>query len=653
MTVLVTLEHAKLDDVVTRRPGAPPSASRRSTSAPASGSPCATSSRPRSIQSANDAAWRSPSHVGKGDVDAFVAHDEREGARELGLARDALRPPRRARRARPRVERARRDACSRGSRCATRSIRCDRRRPRRARSRAAGGCTRGTTCSATFPGVIGVKTGHTERRRLVAGRRGARPRRHGLRDDPRQPDARAAEHRPRRRCSRWGLSRYRRSTVDRRDARRTRRAEVAVRARRRSRSSRRSASLRSCASTGRSASGSSRRRPSTLPVRKGQRLGDVRDLRRRRGSSRARRSSPRARSTKPGVVGRRRLVREADASTTHAGGLVIVTVTLNAAVDRTLTVPNFQLGHRHRASQGLTLAGGKGINVARALSGSTCPVVATGLAGGRTGDADRRGADVRGDPQRLRPHRRRVADVDGRRRPDGQLVHRDQRVGPARASPKSWRCCATSCATSRAAPTLVVFAGSLPRGVEDDFYAEAIRELNRRGVRTVLDAEGEPLRLGRRGGALARRAEPARGRGARRPGAREDEDFAMALDSIAELGARNVLITLETGCFGLFREERAAPALPRRRAAGRAGLGGRRGRRAARRVPRRASSTGAVRRTRSVRRRRGAASTLELGAGRFDPREANRLDGPGRGQRARRAPRCGRPRAVVPSRERP
>ena len=46
---------------------------------------------------------------------------------------------------------------------------------------------------------------------------------------------------------------------------------------------------------------------------------------------------------------------------------MIVTVTLNAAVDRTLTVPNFQTGHRHRASASLTSAGGKGINVARAL----------------------------------------------------------------------------------------------------------------------------------------------------------------------------------------------------------------------------------------------------------------------------------------------
>src|SRR5207302_5259940 len=64
---------------------------------------------------------------------------------------------------------------------------------------------------------------------------------------------------------------------------------------------------------------------------------------------------------------------------------VIVTVTLNAALDRTLTVPNFQRGQRHRASQGLTLAGGKGINVARALKRLGLPVVATGLAGGRTG----------------------------------------------------------------------------------------------------------------------------------------------------------------------------------------------------------------------------------------------------------------------------
>jgi fructose-1-phosphate kinase PfkB-like protein len=63
---------------------------------------------------------------------------------------------------------------------------------------------------------------------------------------------------------------------------------------------------------------------------------------------------------------------------------VIVTVTLNAALDRTLTVPNFQRGHRHRASGVLTLAGGKGINVARALKRLTCRSSPPGWpAGGR------------------------------------------------------------------------------------------------------------------------------------------------------------------------------------------------------------------------------------------------------------------------------
>ena len=64
---------------------------------------------------------------------------------------------------------------------------------------------------------------------------------------------------------------------------------------------------------------------------------------------------------------------------------MIVTVTLNAAIDRTLVVPNFQPGHRHRASVGFPSAGGKGINVARALKLLGAPVVCTGLAGGRTG----------------------------------------------------------------------------------------------------------------------------------------------------------------------------------------------------------------------------------------------------------------------------
>src|SRR5262249_42832417 len=86
----------------------------------------------------------------------------------------------------------------------------------------------------------------------------------------------------------------------------------------------------------------------------------------------------------PGCARPSRLLREANRPP-HVELAVIVTVTLNAALDRTLTVPNLQRGQRHRASQGLMLAGGKGINIARALKLLGVPVVATGLVGGRTG----------------------------------------------------------------------------------------------------------------------------------------------------------------------------------------------------------------------------------------------------------------------------
>ncbi len=64
---------------------------------------------------------------------------------------------------------------------------------------------------------------------------------------------------------------------------------------------------------------------------------------------------------------------------------VIITVTLNAAIDKSLSVPNFRLGRRHRTVEQRTMPGGKGVNVARTLKTLGQPVIATGFAGGATG----------------------------------------------------------------------------------------------------------------------------------------------------------------------------------------------------------------------------------------------------------------------------
>src|SRR5229473_1626185 len=173
---------------------------------------------------------------------------------------------------------------------------------------------------------------------------------------------------------------------------------------------------------------------------------------------------------------------------------MIVTVTLNAAIDRTLTVPNFQRGQRHRASAGVTMAGGKGINVARTLKALGVPVVATGLVGGTTGTRIVEGLTVEAilnDFVRIDGESRTsTAVVD----PAGGTYTEINEWGPAVLAEELETLLEKLRYLTQGAE-LVVFAGSLPRDVADDFYAEATRDLERRHVRVVLDTEGEPLRL--------------------------------------------------------------------------------------------------------------------------------------------------------------
>jgi 1-phosphofructokinase family hexose kinase len=305
-------------------------------------------------------------------------------------------------------------------------------------------------------------------------------------------------------------------------------------------------------------------------------------------------------------------------------GLVIVTVTMNAAIDRTLTVPNFQRGQRHRASQGLTLAGGKGINVARALKRLDVPVVATGLAGGRTGTRiieELTAEAILNDFVRIAGESRTsTAVVD----PTAGTHTEINEWGPHVERDELAMLREKLDYLSRGAD-LVVFAGTLPRGIDAGYYGDMVRDLNRRHVLTVLDSEGEPLRLGTEAEPFLVSPNQAEAESLVGHEFHDDEDFVIALDTIADLGARNVLITVETGCFALVREDRAtrrfhavAPALEAVSAVGAgdvllaAFLGARY---AERPVAEALASAVAA----------GAASTLEVGAGRFDPREASRL----------------------------
>src|SRR6201989_2222526 len=164
---------------------------------------------------------------------------------------------------------------------------------------------------------------------------------------------------------------------------------------------------------------------------------------------------------------------------------MIVTVTLNAAIDRTLTVPNFQRGQRHRASASVTLAGGKGINVARALKTLGVPVVATGLVGGTTGSRiveELTAEAILNDFVHIEGESRTsTAVVD----PTGGTYTEINEWGPA-VRPEELEMLLEKLAYLAQGAEAVVFAGSLPRDVDDAFYEEAIRQVNRERIRTIL-----------------------------------------------------------------------------------------------------------------------------------------------------------------------
>ena len=305
---------------------------------------------------------------------------------------------------------------------------------------------------------------------------------------------------------------------------------------------------------------------------------------------------------------------------------MIITVTLNAAIDKSLSVPNFRLGRRHRTVEQRTMAGGKGVNIARTLKTLGQPVIATGFAGGITGthiveqlteeailnDFVRIREESRTNTSVLDPTTGEQTEINERGPSVSQHeveLFRDKLLYLARGA------------------AIVVFAGSLPRGLEPDIYAVLIRELERTGVTTVIDTDGEPLRQ-------AVRAEPD----VVSPNVIEaeelvghefasEEERSLGVREIAALGPHEAIMTLPDGCFAQVLVDgqpcmRRVSVEPResiaKRGSGDAFLAGYIAARYEGRSPDQCLRFGVA---------CGAESTARLGAGLIDPREARRLMG--------------------------
>lgn len=176
---------------------------------------------------------------------------------------------------------------------------------------------------------------------------------------------------------------------------------------------------------------------------------------------------------------------------------MILTVTLNAALDITYKVPALTPHASHRVTEVIERPGGKGLNVARVLAALGHDVTVTGFAGGDTGRVlhDRLKREPRLTDALVPVEgatRRTLAVVDAASGDTTQL----NEPGPA-VSPAEWSAFQESYEELlREGTTAVALCGSLPPGVPVGAYATLVRAARAAKVPVLLDTSGEALRRG-------------------------------------------------------------------------------------------------------------------------------------------------------------
>ncbi|MCD6289177.1 MAG: 1-phosphofructokinase [Anaerolineae bacterium] len=174
---------------------------------------------------------------------------------------------------------------------------------------------------------------------------------------------------------------------------------------------------------------------------------------------------------------------------------MIVTVTLNPSLDKTLRIPRLEHGALNRVQVVRLDVGGKGFNVSRALLALGTSSLAFGVVAGGTGQTLADGLRTLGIEAEL-------VWVEGETRSNITLYESDPGLytkinepGPTLVVDDIREILARI--QRRVRPgDLWIFCGSLPPGAPTDFYAQLIRLVRQADAYAALDTSGDALRAG-------------------------------------------------------------------------------------------------------------------------------------------------------------
>ena len=167
---------------------------------------------------------------------------------------------------------------------------------------------------------------------------------------------------------------------------------------------------------------------------------------------------------------------------------MIVTVTLNPMLDKTVTVSGIAIGRITRAESVTMIVGGKGVNVSRQLFHLGTGSLTTGFLGGEIGGLLERLLTEEGLTHRF-------VRVAGMTREGVTYRHADGTITcvfepPHRVTAAEADTLVALCAQSVQRGDRVVCCGSSPCSEADAVYAEVFRNARKAGAYTVLDSYG-------------------------------------------------------------------------------------------------------------------------------------------------------------------
>ena len=170
---------------------------------------------------------------------------------------------------------------------------------------------------------------------------------------------------------------------------------------------------------------------------------------------------------------------------------MIVTLTLNPSVDRTVEVETLARGEVTRAVGGRVDPGGKGINVSRALATHGLPTRAVVTVGGAEGEhlvTLLRDTGIEIVPVRIRGAiRSNITIVE----PDGTTTKINE--PGAELSTEELNSVFDAVVAAVESADWLVASGSLPPGTPPDVYADLVRSLSDSGTRVAIDTSGPAL----------------------------------------------------------------------------------------------------------------------------------------------------------------